>query len=148
MEGWLAALIGAIIGGIVTFMATFFTLRFNYKELFAKTVSATREKWLCIFRENLSKFLACAEVLVNRKGVLDDCKIIGYKKEFYEARAMMLSRLNLEEELHVLMFEAITKIKFSMSDFNFCRDYLLEVSRKFLKVEWERVKDEARGKIK
>ena len=155
---WKAGIIGAIIGALITFVASCLTLRFNYKQLFAKTVSSTREKWLCIFRENLSKFLACAEILNGDEFIEGDkdsndnnaCRKSEYKKEFYETRGMIVSRLNMDEELHVLMFASINQIDCEKKDLVFVakREYIYDVARKLMKEEWQRVKDEARGKRK
>ena len=55
----------------------------------------------------------------------------------------------MDEELHVLMFAAINQIDFkNCDDFVVKREYILELARKILKPEWERLKDEARGKRK
>ena len=72
MEEWVIAFIGGIIGSAITFIVGIFTLRFNYRQLYAQTVSSTREKWLCILRENLSKYISCAEIL--NYGKLNFCK--------------------------------------------------------------------------
>lgn len=150
MEDWLSALIGAIIGALVSWGATYVTVRFNYRQLFAETVSTNRMDWINVWRENISKFLACAEILQKCQNTAkcDQCKIVEYKKEFYESRAMITSRLNMSEELHVLMFAAINQIDFKTSDAEFVakREYILELARQILKPEWERVKAEAKGK--
>lgn len=157
MEEWLAALIGAIIGALVSGVATYVTVRFNYRQLFAETVSKNRMDWINVWRENISKFLACAEMLRECKcpnktasnGKLTTCREqMEYRKEFYESRAMITSRLNLNERLHVLMLAAINQIDFRLTDEEFVakREYIIELARKILKPEWERVKDEAKGK--
>ena len=146
----LNGLIGAVVGAIFGFTASFLTLRFNYHQLFAETVSKNRMEWINVWRENISKFLACAEILqkCSLSTECDNCKIVEYKKEFYESRAMITSRLNMGEELHVLMFAAINQIDFKTPDLEFVakREYILELARKILKPEWERVKKEAKGK--
>lgn len=167
MEEWVAGLIGALVGALIGFIASVLTLRFNYKQLFAQTVSNNRMDWINVWRLNISKFLACTELLIEQKKCkckkkddctdcneckcdCKDCKIVEYKKEFYESRGMITSRLNMEEELHVLMFAAINQIHYdnTLKDFVLKREYILELERKILKTEWERVKDEARGKRK
>ena len=158
----LIALSGVILSILVNILFHIGATRYNYNQLFAQTVSENRMDWINVWRENVSKFLACAEILVkhtcdckqehkceNCKCCCKDCKIIEYKKEFYEARGMITSRLNMDEELHVLMFAAINQIDFKDTE-NFVakREYILELARKILKPEWERLKDEARGKRK
>lgn len=73
---------------------------------------------------------------------------LEYEKEFYESRAMMMSRLNMQEDLHQQMYIAMSKIDISscVFDFNVSRENLLMISREFFKYEWSQVKDEARGK--
>ena len=67
MLNFLAALVGAFLGSLGTFL----TVRLGYKQLFAKTVSANRMDWINVWRENISRFLACAEILINHTC---DCK--------------------------------------------------------------------------
>lgn len=159
----MSEVVAAVIGAVFGFIASWLTLRFNYNQLFAQTVSNNRMDWINVWRENISKFLACTELLIEHKCEgkkkndckeckcdCKDCKIIEYKKEFYESRGMITSRLNMEEELHILMFAAINQIHYNneREDFIPKREYILELERKILKNEWERVKDEARGKRK
>ena len=63
---------------------------------------------------------------------------------------MITSRLNMEEELHKIMFSAINTLDWSPSNGKFAaqREYILETARQILKPEWERVKHEAKGKNK
>ena len=53
----IAALLGALIGSLIPFL----TLQFNYRQLYAQTISTNRMDWINKWRENISKFLACAE---------------------------------------------------------------------------------------
>lgn len=153
------ALGGVILSALVTIIINSGRTRYNYNQLFAETVSNNRMDWINVWRENISKFLACAEIL-NRcncpnknpgNGQACTCRdLMAYKKEFYESRAMITSRLNMSEELHVLMFAAINQISFETTDAEFVakREYILELARAILKPEWERLKDEAKGKRK
>ena len=62
---------------------------------------------------------------------------------------MITTRLNMTEELHVMMFGAINDLDYSEEDdkkFNAKCAYIEELARKILKPEWERVKEEAKGK--
>ena len=156
--------IAALIGALVGFVASFLTLRFNYKQLFAETVSSNRMEWINVWRENISKFLACAET-INEFKLNCKCKNQGkscctcthnngcdkkveYFKEMYQARSMIVSRLNLTEEKHQIMLATINNFKCNVSENEFVaqREFLLEVARQILKPEWERMKNEARGK--
>lgn len=149
MEEWLSALIGALIGAFLSAIATYFTLRFNYRQLFAETVSKNRMDWINVWRENVSKFLACAEILHTHTKKDDDCnELIGCEKELLESRAMILTRLNTTERDHVLMYGAITQIDYTPSSTSFYAQQvaIIELAQKILKPEWERVKMEAKGK--
>lgn len=147
MEEWIVAFIGGIIGSAITFIVGIFTLRFNYRQLYAQTVSSTREKWLCILRENLSKFISCAEIL--NYGKLNFCKksVCEKEKELLEAKAMILSRLNLAEEKHLALYYAINTLSYNSNvNFEAQKDCVMKSARILMKDEWELVKAEARGK--
>lgn len=150
----LIALGGVILSVLVSVLFHIGTTRYNYNQLFAQTVSNNRMDWINVWRANIARFLACTELLIEYQcggcNCDNECKLIEQKKEFYESRGMITSRLNMEEELHVLMCAAINQIHYSDKRENFIpkREYILELERKILKNEWERVKDEARGKRK
>lgn len=143
------SLITGFVGAIIGYLLSLLTLRFNYHQLFAETVSKNRMEWINVWRENISIFLACAEALHKCDEVkcleADKCK---YLFEMNKARAMITSRLNMSEELHVLMGAAVNNLKYELEDDKFIaqRDYILELARQILKPEWERVKREAKGK--
>lgn len=54
-----------LIGIIVCFMSSWFLLKFNYKKMFVETISKNRMEWINVWRENISKFLDCSEILFN-----------------------------------------------------------------------------------
>ena len=145
----LIALGGVVLSAIITIIINLGQTRYNYHQLFAETVSKNRMEWINVWRENISKFLACAEILQNcpNSKTCDKCEMVEYKKEFYESRAMITSRLNMEDELHILMLAAINQIDFKPQDKEFVakREYILELARQILKPEWDRVKAEAKG---
>lgn len=162
MESLVSGFLGAVFGGLISLLA----LRFNYRKLFAETVSANRMEWINVWRENVSKFLACAEVLnrhyecrkppskcwfvrLKTEDASKELLRIEIEKEMYEARAMITSRLNLDEPSHRAMLMAITNFDFQTTDrklFVNQRETILTLERKILKPEWERVKQEAKGK--
>ena len=57
------ALIGALVGALVTIVLGLTTLKFNYKNLYASTVSNSRNNWINIFRDEISQFLAISDML-------------------------------------------------------------------------------------
>lgn len=146
MNEAICALIGAIAGAIIGFIASILTLRYNYKKLYAETVSNNRMEWINIWRENLAIFLSCARILHLRPD-RNDKDIIDIKKQMYQAQYMITTRLNLAEISHQLIYNAILEIDTSQTNENFNMQcaYIEETARNILKPEWERVKDEAKG---
>ena len=143
----MSEVVSGLIGALIGFVSSFLVLRFNYKQLFAQTVSNNRMDWINVWRENISKFLACAEFLQKHKDKKCE-KCCEYEKEMYQAKSMIVSRLNLTEESHILMKASIENIDINDDDKTFIakREYILELARQILKPEWERLKDEAKGK--
>lgn len=143
----LIALGGVIISVVLSTLVGVINTKFNYKQLFAQTVSNNRMDWINVWRENVSKFLACAEFLHKHRDKKCE-KCCEYEKEMYQAKSMIVSRLNLTEELHVLMKASIDNIDTNDDGKTFVakREYILELARQILKPEWERLKDEAKGK--
>lgn len=137
MDVWLGGVLGAVIGAFVSFLVTYFTLRFYYKQLFAETVSQSRNQWLNEMRENISIMLAEA------------CKCIGQLKSnaYYVAQNQVLLRMNNSEPLHLMLTQEIEKLEKYGDEISFRlhRDNILEISEKLLKREWEHVKKEAKG---
>ena len=64
------------------------------------------------------KVLACSEILINFDSFDNKYK---YIKEFYESIAMIVSRLNMNEELHKLMHIQINNIDYAKKDNHFLK---------------------------
>lgn len=141
------ALVGVILSILVSLLISLATTRFNYRQLYAQTVSTNRMDWINKWRENISKFLACAEIL-NNNCACGNNELITIEKEMYEARGMVVSRLNLDEPNHKAMLVLMNffVIHCDKQEFIKQREAILALARKILKPEWERVKDEAKGK--
>ena len=148
METIWSALIGAVFG----FAGALLTLWLAKKELYAKTVSANRMAWINVWRENLSKMLACAELLHSHTACAPRsmaCKnqniFLQAEKDFYEARGMLAARLNLAEQDHKAMLLLLNNLQYDISAEEFVkqREAILALGRKILKPEWERIKKEA-----
>lgn len=139
------ALCGVILSAAVSLVFGLANSKYNYRQLYAETVSANRMDWINVWRQNVSKFLACAEIIHKHSNC---AKTLQFEKEMYEARAMIVSRLNLDENDHKLMYLLINSfaIHGSRQDFQKSKELLLSQARKILKNEWERVKREAKGK--
>lgn len=152
----LIAVGGVLVSVLVSVVFGIISNRYNYNQLFAQTISNNRMDWINVWRENVSKFLACAEFLHKHNSSCSaQCKnsqicekCCEYEKEMYQAKSMIVSRLNLTEKLHALMKASIDNIEINDDDQTFTAkcEYILEVARQILKLEWERLKDEARGK--
>ena len=149
MEEQILNLLSGFIGIIIGFISSALLLRYNYHQLFATTVSSNRMDWINVWRQNLSKFISCAEIIHTTLETQDNKeKLLEYKKEMLEARAMIITRLNTKELNHVLIYGLLTKLDCSPSNSNFYSQQveIIELAHKILKLEWERVKSEAKGK--
>lgn len=143
----LIALIGVLLSISITLIIGLCNNRYNYRQLYAETISTNRMDWINVWRENVSRFLACAETLRNNR-TCDSDEILKIEKEMYAARSMVVSRLNLNEEDHKLMLVLMNKFTIHCNDEDFInqREAIVALARKILKPEWERLKDEARGR--
>ncbi len=154
LEGVVDGFIGALIGGIVTSVVTIFTLRFSYKDLFAKTISTSRNEWINIWRDEISRFLAISDMLRHEKNVIwKDGNKIEYLRlieEYHISKNKIVLRLNMNEKRHQEVYLLINKIAYEVplddSEYRKLKESLMAVSRDILKDEWERVKLEAKGK--
>lgn len=135
------ALIGALVGAVLGIFGTVLTLRFNYRQLYAETVSSNRNLWRNELREFIAKMVA--EVSENE----------GEKKtkDFFVYRNQVLMRLNLKEPYHVMIehliydFDKICSKEDYDEHFLDLQDKIIEVSCNVMKLEWETVKKEAKG---
>ena len=133
MNDFLIGLIGVVVGSI----GTYFTLKYQYRQLFAETVSKSRNKWLNEMRENISEMLAEA------------CKAgDGYKSDkYYKAKNQVLLRLNTKEPLHLMLKQQIELLEQCNSqNYKNIEKNIIDISEVLLKREWERVKREAKGR--
>lgn len=164
MQGFWGALAGALIGGLITSLIGIFTLRFSYNDLYAKTISSSRNEWITIWRDEVSKFLAISDMLryenFNKDG--DNSKDENIEKdnvnsdylkmleEYHISKNKILMRLNLDEKKHQEVYLLINKIAYENGlkddEYKITKECLMAVTRDLLKEEWERVKLEARGK--
>lgn len=136
----LIALGGVFLSAFVSYLVSVKTTRYNYKQLFAETVSQSRNKWLNEMREFISTILEVAqkECASSKEPIVSD--------RYLKARAEILLRLNMNESLHILLENEIEKL--DHADSNNVDDIskgILTISRTILKEEWEKVKAEAKG---
>lgn len=155
MDSAIIGLIGGLIGSLITLVIGLLTTRFSYNNLFADTVSKSRNNWINIWRDELSNFLAIADMLrheTTTKKACNEHEYIELLKEYHIAKNKIIMRLNLNEKRHQEVYLLINKIAYEESlgndDYKVAKEALMAVSRDLLKEEWERVKLEAKGKRK
>lgn len=128
---------GALIGAVISI----FTLRFHYRELYAKSISSSRMQWINNFRNELSVIIA---TLKTGKNI--------YEAE--QARAKLLTRINMNtsqpgNEYNDVFAKLLLELNFNnTTDINIddIIRKLTELAREILEYEWKRVKEEAGGK--
>ena len=146
MSDFLIGALGLIIG-IVT---TYFTMKYNYNQLFAETISKSRNHWLNEFREELSIIVGTAFFINNKQGAKCKNEFCEKVLEAEKARVKLLTRLNQNvgkygNEFNKILQDELVKINF----FNGIKEEdlikLVNISREILEFEWEKVKREAKG---
>lgn len=142
----LSGFLGAVVGATVSFL----TLRYNYKDLYARNISANRMNWINNFREEISIIVAALKASPSRAD--KDKENVSFVFQAEKARAKLLTRLNMDtskpgNEYNKVMAEILNSVQFDG-----CKDkqdhyveVLLDLSRKILEPEWKRVKQEAGG---
>ena len=155
MDSAIIGLIGGLIGSLITLVIGLLTTRFSYNNLFADTISKSRNNWINTWRDELSNFLAIADMLRHEnttKKACNEYEYIELLKEYHIAKNKIIMRLNLNEKRHQEVYLLINKIAYEKSlgddDYKVAKEALMAVSRDLLKEEWERVKLEAKGKRK
>lgn len=130
------ALGGVVLSVLVSILFHIGTTRYNYNQLFAQTVSQSRNQWLNEMRENISIMLAEAS----------KCRNTYKSREYYIAQNQVLLRMNNSEPLHLMLTQEIKKLESCTVDtFSTYEENILAISEVLLKREWELVKKEAKG---
>lgn len=141
----LSGVLGAIIGAAVSFL----TLRYNYRDLYARSISKNRMDWINNFREEVSIIIATLKTSAtkNQKDIG-----INYLFNAEKARTKLLTRLNMDisktgNEYNKVMADMLAEIDFSLpcQSIDHYMERLIDLSRKILEPEWRRVKQEAGG---
>lgn len=156
-DGLIGAAIGAaiaLITTVITFVIGFKNIGFSYKSLFAETVSNSRNNWINVWRDEISKFLAISDILRHEKKYVekgwDDDHYLDLLKEYHISKNKVLMRLNMNEKRHQEVYILINKIAYEKGledeEYKKWKECLMTVTRDLLKDEWERVKAEAGGK--
>lgn len=146
-------IIGAVLGGLIGFIASWFTLKYNYKKLFAETVSFNRMDWINRFRDEFAEIVGMIRILKNSELPYSECRTDILQAE--QARVRLLTRLNMHTERFGNEYNAVFAERVEMLNFygvdKVSEDdlqKLIELARKILEPEWQRVKNEAEGKRK
>lgn len=160
----LSGLIGAILGATISFIAQVLILKFNYKHLFAETVTQNRTKTISEMREALSQILGFINnIRYEKKGINSfeelDNKIKENVKNYNQDRTIFYKNIyktkmllsihpekfgnlyhkELEEELNIILKDNIECIDCK------CVENIERYARNIFDYEWQRVKDEAKG---
>lgn len=144
------ALSGAILSIGISLIISLWTRRYNYNQLFAETVSKSRNKWLNEMRGFISTMLAEVKNSCSLGKGKEICKNADYQfksadtrtKEYWKARNEIMLRLNLNEPLHLMLKNEILQldngkdnktieniISISQQRFNECDAVLLQRDR-------------------
>ncbi|NLE06907.1 MAG: hypothetical protein GX638_19175 [Crenarchaeota archaeon] len=148
----LGELLSGFLGALLGCFFSFLTLRYNYKDLYARTVSENRMEWINNFREEIAT-VAAAVKCGNSLEIRNGDRPLLYEAE--KARVRLLTRINMDtsksgNEYNKVLSDILSDIDFTKQ----CKedkariDALLDLSRKILEIEWKRVKNEAGGKEK
>lgn len=148
------ALGGVILSVGISFIVSLWTRRYNYNQLFAETVSESRNKWLNEMRDSISTMLAEAQnpctltdedaQCKNKKCLLTDDKVRS--KKYWKARNEIVLRLNLTEPFHQALFNEIRQLDcLNNNNQEQTINNIITFSQEILKEEWEKVKSEAKG---
>lgn len=146
-DGLIGALIGAAIAlvtAIITSIIGFRNIGLSYKRLFAETVSSSRNNWINVWRDEISKFLAISDMLRPESGCIDKDndrnEYLKLLEEYHTSKNKILMRLNMNEKRHQEVYILINKITYEEGlndvDYMKCKERLMAVTRDLLKEEW------------
>lgn len=146
------ALAGVILSTAISLIIGFWGKRYNYHHLFAETVSQSRNKWLNEMREYISEMLANKRRMVY--GNVDEMSAVEICNKYDTCKFQVLMRLNINEsdhrQLRALIIEldgyGVQKLgQKAVKQYEATELAIIEISRKILKEEWDKVKLESKG---
>lgn len=139
VTGAVIAFIGVALSVGVSLIVSLWTRKYNYNQLFAETVSKSRNKWLNEMRGFISTMLTEAENSKRQNSAT-------HTKKYWKARNEIVLRLNLTEPFHQALFNEIKQLDcLNNSNQKQTIDKIIFLSQAILKEEWEKVKSEAKG---
>lgn len=147
--GAVIAFCGVVLSTGISFIVALGTKRYNYNQLFAETVSQSRNKWLNEMRSFISAMLAEVQnpfpASKNSDGTEQQNATIRTNK-YWKARNQIILRLNITETLQDSLYREILKLDcVNNSDKEQTIQNIIALSQLLLKDEWEKVKKEAKG---
>lgn len=153
----LVSLGGVILSTVISLLIAWRSTRYNYKQLFATTVSASRKKWIDIVTDSFAQYFAAAYAIrsIVEMTEADKSKFvkerIEYWRELVNAERMITQRFTLNDEYQKLIKYAFLEMRGIIETANDSRfsakcEELEDLGRRLLKVEWNRVKRESGGK--
>lgn len=146
------ALVGVVLSTAISLIIGFWGKRYNYHHLFAETVSQSRNKWLNEMREYISEMLANKRRMVY--GNVDEMSAVEICNKYDTCKFQVLMRLNINEsdhrQLRALIIEldgyGVQKLgQTAVKQYETTELEIIEISRKILKEEWDKVKLESKG---
>lgn len=153
--GAVIAFCGVVLSTGISLIVALGTKRYNYNQLFAETVSQSRNKWLNEMRSFISAMLAEVKnpspSSKNGGGTLSQnsaAQAIATERtnEYWKARNQIILRLNVTETLQESLYHEILKLDcVNNSDEEQTIQNIITLSQLLLKDEWEKVKKEAKG---
>lgn len=139
VTGAVIAFVGVALSVGVSLIVSLWTRKYNYNQLFAETVSKSRNKWLNEMRGFISTMLTEAENSKRQNSA-------PHTKKYWKARNEIVLRLNLTEPFHQALFNEIKQLDcLNNGNQKQTIDKIIFLSQAILKEEWEKVKSEAKG---
>ena len=147
VSDFISGALGALIGAAISFLS----LRYNYKDLYARSISTSRMDWINNFREEVAIIIATLRTFSSKNTTGKNAD--NYIFEAEKARGKLLTRLNMNtskigNEYNKVMADVLNSIDFCNMPANSdaLAETIIDLSRKILEPEWKRVKREAGGK--
>lgn len=146
------AFVGVVLSTAISLIIGFWSKRYNYHHLFAETVSQSRNKWLNEMREYISEMLANKRRMVY--GNVDEKSAVEICNKYDTCKFQVLMRLNINESDHRQLRALITELdgygvqklgQTAVKQYEATELAIIEISRKILKEEWDKVKLESKG---
>ena len=136
----LIALAGTLVSVVVSFVTARLTYRAERNKTYNDSVTQNRHDWLIRMRTHISVMLAEAQNAVK-------CNNAPESKEYFTSRNEVLIRLNRTEPYHCLLEAQIRELDVvrNIADYERVEKNIFLAAEPLLKVEWDKVRNEAKG---